>query len=602
MTHLTEQFHIPREYHAACSRILEIGQRHLRRLLKEEYWRDRHLEAIQSHDSNDHTYVRDDEYEPFEDTDAYLYNRFKRCIYHRVTRILKAHREKYRAFRFIVDTVEEQKIRRVGWQQLRSRLFDSGDSPYIQWSNIETIVEQLNNHYDRHGRFPEVYTDLVDCPQPDDTVPFGPDSRGDIHEVQAADGEIVVMLKAPDSLSPNSYADWTEHEIRFPAHQRFNEMLETGELKAPTLHSSEHGYTLDVPVDVPEASVDTTSDRVLAVDLGVKKQATAVVLDGSEDGKEESQIVPPNFVDHHAKDKLFRVKADAEGIDSRLAELRQQGKSHTKQFAHLLSEYRRTRRKERRLRDQIQHDVANQLVWLATVHECETIVLESLGQLEAEGTGGVTAWSISTWAHGKLLELLRYKSDLLGIDVETVNPWGTSRYCPRCGERGKTVKAPTDHTELRNGGHFYCPSCEYECDRDVVGAVNVGRKHLSGSRMETANPCVYTARGNHASFPSRPTCERVRSEAGTEDSETVSVPGVQSAANSEQDPASGRQTRLSEYRSSSLTTTRSRTEGGLQQNQSRKTGLRCPSRSITRQCLLASTTDSHEMLPNPAEN
>ncbi|WP_238330973.1 hypothetical protein [Haloglomus irregulare] len=46
-------------------------------MLEEEYWRDRHLEAIQSRDSNDHTYVRDDEYEPFEDTDAYLYNRFK---------------------------------------------------------------------------------------------------------------------------------------------------------------------------------------------------------------------------------------------------------------------------------------------------------------------------------------------------------------------------------------------------------------------------------------------------------------------------------------------------------------------------------------------
>ena len=77
MTHITEQFHIPREYHAACSRILELGQRHLRRLLKEEYWQDRHLEAIQSRDSNDHTYVRDDEYEPFEDTDVYLYNRFR---------------------------------------------------------------------------------------------------------------------------------------------------------------------------------------------------------------------------------------------------------------------------------------------------------------------------------------------------------------------------------------------------------------------------------------------------------------------------------------------------------------------------------------------
>ncbi len=86
------------------------------------------------------------------------------------------------------------------------------------------------------------------------------------------------------------------------------------------------------------------------------------------------------------------------------------------------------------------------------------------------------------------------------------------------------------------------------------------------------------------------------------DTETVSMPGVQSAANDEQDAASGRQTRLSEYRSSSLITTQNRAEGGLQQNYSRETGLRCPSGSITRRCLLASTAASHEALPNPAEN
>lgn len=193
------------------------------------------------------------------------------------------------------------------------------------------------------------------------------------------------------------------------------------------------------------------------------------------------------------------MKSDAEGINNRLSELRQQGKPHTDRFAHLLCEYRQTRQKERRLRKQIQHNIANQLVWLAVEYGCETIVFESLGQMDPDDTSGAVAWSISSWAHGELLDLVEYKSELVGIEFEMVNQWGTSRYCPRCGEKGRTVKASDNHRVCRHGGHFHCTWCGYECDRDVVGALNVGRKHLSESKMEEANPVAYMEAGNRQS-------------------------------------------------------------------------------------------------------
>ena len=487
----------------------------------------------------------------------------------------------FQAFQFVADTVAERKIRRIGWQRLRTRLYDE-ESPYIEWRVLESVVEQLNSYYDTHGRFPETYTELVETPEPNGTLPYAPD-KGDyhIHELAIEDGDLRFMLNAPDTLSPESYHDWTKHELRFPTHSRFQQMLNAGELKAPTLHASEHGYTLDVPVAVPEQDTETVADRVLAVDLGVKKQATAVVLD-SDDGT-HNQVTPPRFIDHPAKAKLFRLKADAEGINDRLAELRRQGKAHTDRFDHLLSEYRQTRRKERRLREQIQHDVANQLVWIAAEHDCETIVFESLGQIESSDASGSVAWSISSWARGELLNHVEYKAGLLGIDFSTVNPWGTSRYCPRCGERGRTVNAPNDHEECRHGGHFHCPHCGYECDRDVVGAVNVGRKHLSGSKMEEANSAAYMATENHASFPSS--------------SEGARSAGVQSATD-KQDTASGRQTRLSRFRAMPLTSDGTapvsitkhgeRDMGGLHHNHSRQTGLRWSRRSVT-QSVLATT-------------
>ncbi len=229
---------------------------------------------------------------------------------------------------------------------------------------------------------------------------------------------------------------------------------------------------------------ESSDNRVLSVDLGVKKQATAVVVDG-----EDGQISPPEIIDHQSKQKLFRLNIEAENLDDRLAALRHDGKAHTDRFRHLHSEYEHLRQRKTRLREQIQHDVANQLVWLALQYECETIVFESLGQIESPDVDGSLAWSIATWARGDLLEIVGYKAELVGVTVDSVNPWGTSRFCPRCGERGQTVKAPDNHRECRHGGHFHCEGCGYECDRDVVGAINVGRKHLSDSKMEEAEPC-----------------------------------------------------------------------------------------------------------------
>jgi putative transposase len=230
--------------------------------------------------------------------------------------------------------------------------------------------------------------------------------------------------------------------------------------------------------------------------------------------------------------------------------------------------------------------------------------------LENSATSGVTAWSISSWARGVLVENVAYRAELVGIDLKTVNPWGTSRHCPRCGARGQTVNAPTDHTECRYGGHFHCPSCGYEADRDYVGAVNVGRKHLSESRMETATPAAYMAAGNHASFPSRTLRDasealRARSAGVDEIYDLVRQPerkrsgDVQSPTGT--GSVSGRESRCSDRRATSPGERSGNDMGGLSQNHGGKTGWRCPSGSITRY-VLTSTMGSTQMLPNPTEN
>ena len=564
---LTHQSHLPEQYHEPAHRLHHFVEKHAGRLLSEHYWTDQHLHDIQSHTGHSYVYIRCDDYDAFADTNEYLYNRFKRCIYQRVASILNSHTDEYNAFKFVVDTVEERKIRGIGWERLRNELYDSEE--YIEWGIIETVVKQLNNYYDEHGRFPSEYTSLVSTPEPNGTLPYAPDDY-DIHELDMSDNKVVFTMNAPDSLSPDSHHDWSNHTIEFPVSGRLAKMLKQGDTGAPTLHKSEHGYTLDLPVEIDEVESETVEDRVLAVDLGVKKQATATIVEAGDEDDEHEQIVQPIFLDHPDKQKLFRLKNDAEGINDKLSELRGQGKDHTDQFDQLLEECRLTRRKERRLREQIQHDLSNELVWLALQYGCETIVFESLGQLNNSGASARTAWSISSWARGTLLDHVEYKSDLVGLDVATVNPWRTSRYCPRCGKYGKTLVAPNLREECRHGGHFYCPHCGHECDRDIVGSLNVARVYFEGGRLEEANPVTYTEAGNHASFPSLV----------PEVSTSARSIGVQSAAQT--GSARSRQTPSSQNCSSPLySCCRSAkwcgtTFGGLSKNHGSNTGLQWP--------------------------
>ncbi len=101
---LTEQFHISDEHADACDRLTTLVERHASRLLAEEYWTENHIERVASHTVQSYTYIRDDEYEAFNGVDEYLYSRFKRCVYQRVTSVLEAHADEYQAFQFVTET------------------------------------------------------------------------------------------------------------------------------------------------------------------------------------------------------------------------------------------------------------------------------------------------------------------------------------------------------------------------------------------------------------------------------------------------------------------------------------------------------------------
>ncbi len=537
--HLDQTRVLPAEYNPALNRLHHHTRTSTKHLLDTQYWTTDHLRAYREFVQNDDTSSHNWKYfyndNACDHLDTHLYNRYKRMVAGRLAQIFDAHADEQHALDLITDTVKERKIRAIGYRRLREKIFNELDE-YVSWSVVSNVVDKLNNYYDTHGEFPDEYLDLVGMPDPNGTTLAGPDSRGDIIDLDydLDSNTLDLSINAPDSTDPdavNSASDWTRHEFTLDMHDYFADLAAVGELKRPSLRreSDNHGaeqYVLDIPVELDGVDTDPVDGRVLGVDLGVKTQATATVLEDNacecDDGHTEdctgfSQQTRPFHVDCGAlKQKLFRVKSDAEGINSELARLRENGLDHTKRFDDRLAEYRKTRRKERNLREQVQHRVANALVYLAHVYQCETIALESLAELEAAGGRGATSWRIGTWARGLLVDSLEYKAGLVGIDVETVNPWGTSRYCPRCGERGVTVKAPDLRVEQRSGGHFVCEACGFEGDRDYVGSVNVGRMYLSSEwRIIEAKSAAYTDADTtpvRRSTGVRPTAEQATSE------------------------------------------------------------------------------------------
>ncbi|MEM3426500.1 MAG: transposase, partial [Thermoproteota archaeon] len=75
----------------------------------------------------------------------------------------------------------------------------------------------------------------------------------------------------------------------------------------------------------------------------------------------------------------------------------------------------------------------------------------------------------------RLSKLIEYKARWLGIKVVKVNERNTSKLCHRCGRKG-----------IRKGSLFKCPGCNYACNADYNGAVNIMKRAMGYMLMAGA--------------------------------------------------------------------------------------------------------------------
>jgi len=419
-------------------------------------------------------FCQTEKYSPFKSETQHYYSRFKRCTYSLIARQLESHYSKYKAFQFLQNNYADYNT----FEALEDKLFEQDE--FVNHDSFKQVFKEYEKHMSNTGSEPDKYTDLNTISK----LPFELSLTADdnhIHEFKVENNQLTLSVKTPDCDNPDSHYDYSYTVLTTSIHPHLKELLQAGEARKPTIRLAHGNLYADVPVKVETIGFETTKNKVLSCDLGVKTQVTSTVVSKSKNDEQKHlcQESTPDFYNHPDKQKLYRVIAN-----------RKQVRSNTRQHDNLTD-------REVDLRDQIQHDTANYLINKALAHECEKIVLEDLSDLEAPSGLAETSERISSWARGDLLDKLKYKASLVGLDVETVNPWGTSQFCPNCSCHGKRVNASNDLTENEYGGWFYCEQCGFSADRDYIGALNIGRVFLSPTdRISQCKPVEYTSSGN----------------------------------------------------------------------------------------------------------
>lgn len=480
--HLSLPIRLPDEDAERFERLATLTERVATRVL-EDHWTPAHLDGIA--DSSHQAWNYFDEHEPFADLDLYLPSRFRRCILQKVGETLRSHADRRDAVQSIQDVVPDHKIRRIHRRRIKTQLWDNSD--YLSSGYVDVLIDQLNSYYDRHGTYPDTYFEMQDCPGYERGVlPFsaddGPTSGQAVNYQYESESEtLTIRLKTPETPSPETRGDWSWTEYEREGYEAFHDLRSHGDLSAPEFQPScrKNGdayYELSFAVEVEHVAAPDDANCVLALDAGIRNDMTAVVV--TDDGE---QLSTPQFIRFTDREKMRRLHRERTRLNDRLSALGRAGRAHTNEFEHIQSEYERVNTKIQHKREQLTHDVANQVLALALLYDVDAIVHEDLRSLSPPSDNGTMSWELSSWARRDIIENIEYRAACAGLTVERVYPQGTSRSCPRCGSSGHTCKSPDHDQELWWGGHFRCDNarCGFEGDRDYTGALNVARVFFS---------------------------------------------------------------------------------------------------------------------------
>lgn len=209
-----------------------------------------------------------------------------------------------------------------------------------------------------------------------------------------------------------------------------------------------------------EVTLSPKGDKVTGIDLGEIHMAV------SHDG-EETLILNGRYL-RSKRQYQNKLKAELQSkIDTK------KNKSSRKKKVCVS-----TKKQLKKIRNQIKDILHKQTSKLISVlHERGTkiIVVGDLKNIrDSIDYGTETNQKLHQWSFSQILEMIKYKAERLGMEVELISEAYTSQTCPGCGHRHKPKN--------RN---YHCSKCGYTFHRDGVGAINIRQKYLRESGFQT---------------------------------------------------------------------------------------------------------------------
>jgi putative transposase len=214
-------------------------------------------------------------------------------------------------------------------------------------------------------------------------------------------------------------------------------------------------YFLCVPFDRPiQLPPPTSIDRVVAIDPGVRTFLTTYDQDGGvhEWGKGDCA-------------RFYRLALHVDDINAKAS------KAKHKRRYRLRRAITRLYARIRNLTDEVHRKAAR---WLCTTYNTIVIPAFNSSQMVQKSRRRIhtkTVRSMLHWSHYRFRQRLLYTAEQHGhVSVHVVTEEYTSKSCGVCGAL---------HHTLGGNKHFKCPTCDWECDRDVNGARNILLKTLT---------------------------------------------------------------------------------------------------------------------------
>ncbi|MHA1435891.1 MAG: zinc ribbon domain-containing protein [Candidatus Heimdallarchaeota archaeon] len=430
----------------------------------------------------------------------YLPSRVRMGIAERVGRILRSQYKRMNCFydclkviQFASLNINERTLMKVMQQIYRNK---NGFPKYRRVMVVQTISMIKNLHERLSIDFSMFnYTNFVEPRIKNFFFPFAPDDNR-ILNFERQGQVITFQINLPTTLESKNKKDWEKviGEIAIPEkiQEKINESINSQpsrpKLIMRTLKGGKNYFFLTFPWEFSkgERPKVTRTVRALAIDLGVKKLATAVVC------QNKKQLSRPIYIKQTGKQyqHIERLYNHIAGIQIQLE------KEPTN--AKLQTERTRVYNKINRIREEIAHQTANCIMQVALDWKCKKIIFEDLRHFKPQRN---RKWSrkLSEWLRGKIPELVKQRSSENGLTTHRVNPWGTSIHCPRCTTRGEKVYGPNNLEPTKKGRWFYCPECNFSAERDYVAAINIYRASFIDYKeirsLAQTNPVPYTDMG-----------------------------------------------------------------------------------------------------------